>query len=148
MSGFLHQLLETCPKAELWYEESCLLPQVAVLLLRSGFASEWAAISAEHIRSGEVDIVARQLAGLVRTGRPFLAAEAAAALAHTASAKVVRSQHLMGAVVSACWMTTRSYLVDFSYRHVMQTPACSASRASDCVYVPHLYFLVQNVRTV
>ncbi|BDA49835.1 hypothetical protein COCOBI_14-4550 [Coccomyxa sp. Obi] len=63
--------------------------EVAVLLLRSGFASEWAAIAAEHIRSGEVDFIARQLAGLVRTGRPFLAAEAATALVHAASAKVV-----------------------------------------------------------
>lgn len=61
-----------------------------MLLLRSGFAAEWAAISAEHIRFGETDIIVRQVAGLVRTGRAPLAAEAAAALTHVASANMVR----------------------------------------------------------
>lgn len=63
--------------------------QVAVLLLRGGFAPEWAAIARAHISAGEADTVARQLAGLVRTGRPNLAVEAARALAQTAGAKTV-----------------------------------------------------------
>lgn len=64
--------------------------QCSLLMLRGGFASEWALIMEEVMKAGRVEIVALHLANLVNSGRPQLAAVGAHALAQTLPAERVR----------------------------------------------------------
>ncbi|BDA49840.1 hypothetical protein COCOBI_14-4600 [Coccomyxa sp. Obi] len=59
------------------------------LLLRAGYAGEWAAIAREVLGMGRIDITAKCIAALIQTGRVDLAVEGTHVLAQTTTAKAV-----------------------------------------------------------
>ncbi|BDA49841.1 hypothetical protein COCOBI_14-4610 [Coccomyxa sp. Obi] len=79
-------ILETGPPCE--GEENTDL-QCSTLLLRAGYAREWAAVAREILDMGRVDVTAKCIASLIKTGRTHLAMEGTRALAQTATDKAV-----------------------------------------------------------
>ncbi|CAL8464290.1 g3825 [Coccomyxa elongata] len=77
-------ILETGPPTEDTTDLEC-----STLLLRAGYACEWATIMHEVLNMGRLDIIAQCLAGLIELRRTHLAVEGMRALAQTATDKAL-----------------------------------------------------------